>query len=82
VFHAINAVLIPAKGVAAGRRRLLGGGPFSAGAVGQYEATEANLDAQQEAILWEANSGQPGSLDVDKPYNHLVAVPSWASQDW
>jgi hypothetical protein len=82
VFHAINAVLIPGKGVAAGRRLLGGGGASDA----QSMALEANYDQQQEAIWWAANSGTPGSTEAATQEanigNQLVAIPSWAEEDW
>jgi hypothetical protein len=90
-------VLIPGKGVTAGRRHLLqrghgdgGGGEGGGGSDGaddaQAMALEANYDDQQEAIWWAANSDTPGATDdaVEEANvgNQMVAVPSWTVEDW
>jgi hypothetical protein len=86
VFHAINAVLIPGKGVTAGRRHLLqrGGGGESADAMSM--AMQSNYDQQAEAIQWAATSGAPGSTEdavqEANAGNQLVAIPSVDDAMW
>jgi hypothetical protein len=85
IIHAINAVLIPGKGMTAGRRHLLQrGGGESADAMSM--AMQSNYDNQQEDIAWAAQSGAPGSTDdavqAANIGNQLVAIPSVDDAMW
>jgi hypothetical protein len=83
VFHALDAVLIPGKGVAAGRHLLQRGGE-QADAVSM--AMQANYDAQAEAIQWAATAGTPGSTEAAVQQgirgNQLVALPGLDEALW